>query len=95
MAWNLKLPKIKLPTWINDCITGPDGQSVDAHRLAFIVAALSMIGAFLGVLIQHGNLDFLAFGGGFAALSAGSGIAIAAKQSAGAEPPGPAVAGDA
>lgn len=83
----MQLPKIKLPKFIKDLLTGPDGQTYDVVRVAFAGAVLAFLGlAGADVLIHHLPFNPIAYGTGFGALSGGSGAAIAVKQMAGAEP---------
>lgn len=78
-----------LPKFIKDCLTGPDGSTYDAVRVAFVGAAMAFL-AYAGfdVVVNHAHFNPVSFGGGFAALTGGTGAAVAVKQMAKAEPSG-------
>ena len=79
---------MKLPKFITDLLTGPDGTTFDVVRVAFAGAFLTYVGyAGYDVIFQHIHFDLVRFGEGFAALTAATGGSVAIKQWAGAEPP--------
>lgn len=65
---------------INDILTGIDGKTYDAARVAMWPGILGMI-ALAGYNIYKGlPVDFMAFGTGFASIIAGTGFAIGTKK---------------
>ncbi len=77
-----------LPKPLKDLLTGPDGTTYDAMRVAFLFG----VGTFLmlsGVdLFAHKHpFNPVSFGTGFAAITGGTGAGIAIKQIAKSEPP--------
>ena len=65
---------------IKDILTGVDGQTYDAARVAMWPGLLGMIGL-AGYNIYKGlNVDYMAFGTGFAAILAAAGAAIGMKK---------------
>lgn len=75
--------------FVRDLMTGPDGATYDAVRVAFVAAVGGFLGYAGAAVMQTHAFDPVAYGTGFGALVAGTGAAIGIKQIAKAEPPAP------
>lgn len=69
--------------WIQGWFTGHDNMSPEVGRMLWAVGCLSMIVfEFIHVFVNAKDFDPISFGGGFAAILAGGGAAIAVKDRA-------------
>lgn len=73
---------------LNDCITGPDGVTVDPARLYGAFAVLAFLGVSIySVVFNHAVFDAQGYGIGFGALLVGFGVGVQVKHAS--EPPAP------
>lgn len=66
--------------FFRDILTGVDGVTYDNIRVFMLIGILTIIGAAITGMVQGKAFDYLAFGGGFAAVLAAGGAGIGLKS---------------